>query len=89
MRPEEFYDEYAAAVERLGIRSLSPYSCRHTAATALAEAGVAPAVIQEILGHADYSTTLGYTHISAEKKLEAVEALVQREKESAEGSSMV
>ena len=89
MRPDEFYDEYAAAVERLGIRPLSPYSCRHTAATALAEAGVAPAVIQEILGHADYSTTLGYTHISAEKKLEAVEALVQREKESAEGSSMV
>lgn len=75
MRREDFYDEYAQAAQRAGVRPLPPYSCRHTAATALAEAGVAPAVIREIMGHTDYSTTLHYTHISTEKKIEAVNAL--------------
>lgn len=36
------------------------------------ERGVAPAVITAILGHEDYSTTLGYTHISLDEKLAGV-----------------
>ena len=76
VRIEDFYDAYAEAVERIGVRPLSPYSCRHTTATALAEQGVPPAIIKAIMGHTNYSTTLGYTHISAARKVEAVNGLL-------------
>ena len=72
MSRDDFYDDYAALLERTRIRPLPPHCCRHTTATALAEAGVAPAIIQEILGHAKYDTTLGYTHISAKEKIAAI-----------------
>ncbi len=72
MGRDDFYDEYAVLVERTKIRDLPPHCCRHTTATALAEAGIAPAIIQEILGHAKYDTTLGYTHISAKEKVAAI-----------------
>lgn len=78
MRIEDFYDEYAEAVQRTGVRPLDPYSCRHTTATALGEAGVAPSIIKEIMGHRSYETTLHYTHVSTEAKLEAVNTLDQR-----------
>lgn len=67
-----WYHMYRDTLKRLGIRPLNPHCCRHTTATALAEAGVQPAVITAILGHEDYSTTLGYTHISLEEKLAGV-----------------
>lgn len=78
MRIEDFYDEYADAIQRIGVRPLDPYSCRHTTATALGEAGVAPSIIKEIMGHRSYETTLHYTHISTEAKLEAVDALANQ-----------
>lgn len=67
-----WYDRYHETMKRLEIRDLDVHCCRHTSATALAEAGVAPAVIKAILGHEDYSTTLSYTHISLEEMLAGV-----------------
>ncbi len=72
MRIEEFYTQWAQLIERTGIRPLDAYCCRHTTATALAEKGVAPAVIKEIMGHTSYNTTLRYTHISVDEKVRAV-----------------
>lgn len=75
--PEKmFYTQYYFALERLSIRKLEPHCCRHTAATALANAGIAPAIIIAILGHEDYTTTLkNYTHIKIAEMLEAVNKL--------------
>ena len=67
-----WYHEYRSVLTRCGIRPLDAHCCRHTCATALAEANVSPAVIKAILGHEDYSTTLIYTHISLEEMLRAV-----------------
>lgn len=69
---EQFYDKYWEMIDRTGVRKLTPHCCRHTCATALAEEGIPPATIKEILGHRNYSTTLGYTHISLENKLAAI-----------------
>ena len=77
---EDFYDEWGEMVNRTGIRPLPPYCCRHTAATALDEAGVDRTVIMEIMGHKDYNTTLIYTHVSPERKVEAINR-IQPEKE--------
>lgn len=45
-----FYDRYYAALEAAEVRPLSPYSCRHTTATALAiTEGVAPQTVKKIM----------------------------------------
>jgi integrase len=79
MPEKKFYSEYYDTLARAGIRKLSPHSCRHTCATALAEAGVQPAIISQILGHTDYSTTMQYTHIQLSPMLEAVNQLSSSE----------
>ena len=72
----DFYDEWAAKRTVLGIREqLTPYCCRHTYITRLTALGVSPAMLQELAGHEDYDTTLDYTHLSVQDRLDAVNRL--------------
>ncbi len=72
MNSEHFYSSFHACLKEAGTRPLTPHCCRHTFSTLMAEAGIQPAIIKEAAGHANYSTTLGYTHIPIKAKLEAV-----------------
>lgn len=72
---DNFYDTYYETLERAGCRRLTPYSCRHTAATTLAEENIPPSVIQKIMRHAKFATTERYIHISIEPMREAVNKL--------------
>lgn len=75
---DRFYDTYYAALERAGCRRLTPYSCRHTAATSLAIENIPPSVIQKIMRHAKFTTTERYIHIDMAPMREAVNRLSKK-----------
>jgi len=64
IRRESVWAIVRDAARRAGIsKTVSPHTLRHTFATHLVEGGADLAAVQELLGHADISTTQIYTHL--------------------------
>ena len=61
--------------ERAGIRGIGWHTLRHTFASHLAERGVSPITIKELLGHSDIKTTMRYAHLGPLAIRSAVEVL--------------
>lgn len=69
---QSFYKkDWQRLMESLCIENMTPYNCRHTFVTMAVQSGVKPEILQKIIGHADYNTTIGvYTHLQINEILQ-------------------
>lgn len=73
---ETRYAHYYKALELAGCRRLSPYSCRHTTATALAiTEGIAPQTIKKVMRWSSTRMLDRYAHPSQQDALNAVDSI--------------
>lgn len=68
--------DWKRLMESLCIENMTPYNCRHTFVTMAVQSGVKPEILQKIIGHADYNTTIGvYTHLQINEILQEASKL--------------
>lgn len=66
--------DYYSLLDKLEIPRKTPHATRHTYASRARRDGMAPEVLQKILGHANYTTTANiYVHTDIEELVRAVE----------------
>lgn len=70
-----FYTHYKSAIERMGIRDLPPYSCRHTTGTEAARQNLNAAIIQKIMRHAKITTSQRYIHLGTDEAHSGINAI--------------
>ena len=76
IRPDSLTYAFSKGAKRAGVPDIGVHGLRHTAATLLLAAGVQPHVVQERLGHADISITLGlYSHALPQQRADAARLL--------------
>jgi integrase len=66
---------FETAVKAAKLKNVSPYACRHTAASRMLKAGVDIKTVSEILGHTNVLMTSRYCHSDPESKREAIRKL--------------
>lgn len=73
---DNFYVRYYAALETAGCRKLTPYSCRHTTATALAiTQNVAPQTVKKIMRWSTTRMLDRYAHATSKDASDAINTI--------------
>ena len=83
-----FYEHYYAALEAAGCRKLTPYSCRHTTATALAvDKNIAPQTVKRVMRWSTAKMLDRYAHPETADALEAVNKISSGSTPADQGTS--
>lgn len=73
---DDWYKDYYAVIEKAGCRKLSPYSCRHTTATAMAiTENIAPQTIKKVMRWSTSKMLDRYVHPDNQDALDAVDSM--------------
>lgn len=79
INPRELLRRYQVLLKKAGIEPKRFHDLRHTFASILLNEKESPKVIQELLGHANISTTMDiYSHVLEETKVKSVEKLANK-----------
>lgn len=72
-----YWEQVSAAARLAGLapEKCRPYALRHSGATRLAEMGVHPRIIAQILGHSDLRTVMNYMGATDEELKDALRKL--------------
>lgn len=74
--PSHFERQFKKALAAIpGVRTLTPYSCRHTYISKLEQNHVSLEVIGKLVGHNNQKTTRGYIHIHDPRMIAATQTL--------------
>ena len=73
---KDFYKLYHEATERIGVRDLPPYSCRHTTGTEAAKLNMNAPTIQKMMRHSKITTTQKYIHLETDEAHDAMNKLI-------------
>lgn len=68
----ELYKACREGREPVEFKGLHPHAFRHTFATRCFEKGLDPLFVQNIMGHANYQTTVSYTHLLDDERQKQV-----------------
>lgn len=79
---QQIYTMISGYAEKCGLEGVSPHTLRHTFATHLIQNRADIRSVQQMLGHADISTTQIYTHITGAHLKKAYEDFHPRSKKS-------
>lgn len=60
---------------RRALSEISFHSLRHTATSLMKNAGISPAIVQDIIGHESAEISANYTHIESKAKRQALDAM--------------
>ena len=74
----DWYREYHRATQRIGIRDLPPYSCRHTTGTEAAKKNLNASTIQKIMRHAKISTSQRYIHLGEDSVHDGLNSMTNK-----------
>lgn len=71
--------EFRKALDGAGLPRVTAHSLRHTFASVLKSAGIAPAVAHEVIGHSNYATTMKlYGSVTEDARRTAAEAVADK-----------
>lgn len=73
--PAHFRRNFQTAISAVGVRPLTPHSCRHTYVSQLQALGVDMETIQSMVGHADIEMTQHYLHVQEKVRQAAARKL--------------